>query len=485
MSKIKRSVRSVAATFCVSALLFLICAAFDSEISAASAASAGSSPDDRHPPREREPFVQGELGERIRAYLNAVEERGFSGSIIAARDGRVVAALGAGCADLERTTPNTPATLFEIASVTKPLTATAVIRLAQDGHIELDDPIRVHLPGVPRDCFDITIEHLLRHTSGIPGSNSQGGGSDFGAVLPLFLRGGPQHEPGTHFEYWNQGYAILTEVIHRASGTSYTDYSRRMVFEPAGMTLTRFTGDDPPDGAIVAVGRCSLGPPRSALDHPYGSYGFQYRGMGGIVTNVWDLWRFDRALREHTIINADLTKRMFTSGPGNDGLGWRIANTPGRTVYSHTGRVRGFNADIRRYADEDAFIAVLANGDRVPSFEIAGSIETILFGDDPMNHSPLGRLSREQSDALVGAYRDGRGNVLTISDDTILIRGVMRWAGNFPDTNAVLGLNDAGEITLDDRSGVEIPITITARDAKSNAATQLSILGQSYERVSD
>ncbi|TVQ57238.1 MAG: class A beta-lactamase-related serine hydrolase [Phycisphaerales bacterium] len=479
MSTIKRSARSAATTCCVSALLFLICAAFDFE------ASAASSPDESSPPRESEPFVQGELGERIQAYLNAVEERGFSGSIIAAKDSRVVAALSAGYADLERTTPNTPATLFEIASATKPLTATAVIRLAQDGRIELDDPIRIHLPAVPRDCFDITIEHLLNHTSGIPGSNSQGGGNDFNAVLPVFLRGGPQHEPGTHFEYWNQGYAILTEVIHRASGTSYTEDARSNIFEPAGMTLTRFTGDDAPEGAIVAVGRCSLGPARSALDHPYGSYGFQYRGMGGIVTNVWDLWQFDRALREHTIINADLTKRMFTPGPGNYGLGWRIAKSSGRTVHSHTGRVRGFNADMRRYADEDAFIAVLANSDQVPSFEIAGSIETILFGDDPMSHSPLSRLSREQSDALVGTYRDGRGNVLTISDDTILVRGVMRWAGNFPDTNAVLGLNDDGEIALDDRSGVEIPITITARDAESNAATQLSILGQSYERVSD
>jgi len=169
-------------------------------------------------------------------------------------------------------------------------------------------------------------------------------------VLPTFLRGGPVHAPGTHWEYWNQGYAILSEIIRRASGQDYTSYCRNALFRPAGMHSTRFTGDDAPDGMVVAVGRSSHGPPRSALDHPYGSYGFQYRGMGGIVTNVWDLWRWDRALHGEKVLSADARAKLFEPGLGD----YALAGSSRRmgtddSCSPHGGGVRGFCCEMRRY----------------------------------------------------------------------------------------------------------------------------------------
>jgi len=158
-------------------------------------------------PDEAATIAVGERGQRLVEIARRAESAGFSGAILAAREGEVVAAVGIGHADLRGSQANTPATLFEIASATKSFTAVAVMRLVQEGRLELDDSIAEHLPDVPKDCRTITVRHLLQHTSGIPGSNSQGSGKKLESVLPQFLSGGPRHAPGTHFEYWNQDYA--------------------------------------------------------------------------------------------------------------------------------------------------------------------------------------------------------------------------------------------------------------------------------------
>ncbi len=352
-------------------------------LSPAARAQPAAPPPAQTPPREDADFTDGELGEHLAAAARRAGARGFSGAVLAAIDGKVVAAVGVGHADLAGEVPNTPATLFEIASLTKQFTGAAAARLAADGRLSLDDPIGKSLPmaGVPESAHGITLEHLLRHTSGIPGTNSSGRGDDIGAVLPLFLQGGPQHTPGGHWEYWNQGYAIATEVIARAAGIPYTDYCKQHLFAPAGMRATCFTGDPPPEGMTVAVGRSARGEPRSALEHPYGGYGFQYRGMGGVVTSVWDLWRWDRALHADTPLTADAKAELFEPGPGDYGLGWFIRrDEKGRLVHSHGGGVRGFVCEMRRYPEQDALLVVLANRDDSPLRRVVADLEKILFG---------------------------------------------------------------------------------------------------------
>lgn len=336
----------------------------------------------------------GDLGRRIVGFAERAEAAGFTGAVSAAKGGTVVAAVGVGTADLEGKVPNTPATLFEIASATKPFTAAATVRLAQEGRLGLDDSIAVHLPGVPANCRGITVRHLLQHTSGIPGANSAGGGDDLARVLPLYLRGGPKHPPGTHWEYWNQGYALLGEVIARASGKEYAEFCKGALFTPAQMHATRFTGDRAPEGAVVAVGRSSNGPPRSALDHPYGnSYGLQYRGMGGVVTTVWDLWRWDRALHGTNVLTEKSKEEMFKPGPEAYALGWYVRRgARGRQVQSHTGRVRGFVCEVRRYPEEDGCLFVLCNRDDAPARQVAQAAEELLFGDPPTVAGPPGPL---------------------------------------------------------------------------------------------
>jgi CubicO group peptidase (beta-lactamase class C family) len=431
--------------------------------------------------REDRVLSSGDIGRRIVEFVERAESVGFSGVVLAATGGQVIAAVGIGSADLAGNVPNTPATLFEIGSATKQFTAAAALRLAEQKKLSLDDSIARHLPGVPDDCQAITLRHLLQHTSGIPGTNSAGGGDDVKKVLPLFLRGGPRHPPGTHWEYWNQGYALLSEIIALGAGEDYTTYCKKALFAPASMVSTRFTGDAAPHGMTVAIGRSARGLPRSALDHPYGSYGFQYRGMGGVVTTVWDLWRWDRALRGDHVLGESSKARLFEPGLNNYGLGWFIRKDPrGKIVQSHAGSVRGFVCELRRYPDEDGCLFVLCNRDDVSVTEVAGALEALLSGSLPSRAEPPRPLDVQLARAIVGKYEEPRGAKLVVESDGKITRAITYWYSPGPVSRSFLGLNPRGETVLYQWKEL-IKVEIVRNG--SEAVTDITFLGRHFRRV--
>lgn len=398
-------------------------------------------------------------GERIADFVAAATQFGFSGSVIAARGGKVVAAFGVGSADLAGKVGNDANTLFELASVTKQFTAAAVLVLVQQGKLKLDDPIHEHLPGVPADCRAITIRHLLQHTSGIPGSNAQGGGDDLAAVLPGFLAGGPRHTPGTHWEYWNQGYALLAEIIERSSGDKFASFCKKRLFAPARAATACFTGDKEPDGVSVAIGR-GRGAPRSALEHPYGSYGFQYKGMGGAVGSVWDLWHWDRALRADKLLEQKTKQELFAPGLNDYALGWFVRKRDGRLVHQHGGSVRGFICDVRRFPDEDAFVAVLCNRDDGPMGEVSNGVEAILFGAQREVPVPLSATAGAE---LIGTWQSDAGKLVIEQHDTRL-RASIEWAKYPPSRGFVTG-SEPGKAQFFDWN-TAVPLGLERADGK-------------------
>jgi CubicO group peptidase (beta-lactamase class C family) len=433
-------------------------------------------------PREDRVYSEGDAGRQIVEFAMAAESVGFSGAVLAATGGRVVAAVGVGSADLDGRIRNTPSTLFEIASATKPFTAAAVLRLVEQGRLRLDDSIARFLPGVPEDCRSITVQHLLQHTSGIPGTNSAGGGDDVEKVLPLFLRGGPRHPPGTHWEYWNQGYALASEIIARAAGKDYTAFCKEALFAPAGMTATRFTGDPAPEGMTVATGRSVRGLPRSALDHPYGSYGLQYRGMGGVVTTVWDLWRWDRALHGGRILKADSKAKLFEPGLNNYALGWFVrTNASGKLVYSHGGAVRGFVCELRKYPDTNGCLFVVCNRDDVSVVEVAAALESLLSGGSLARVAPPRSLGKELARAIAGRYDEERGATLTVQVDGKVTRADIDWHAPYgPVSRSFLGLNPEGEIALYQwQESIKVEIGRIGKQQVSD----VTILGRHFRRV--
>lgn len=203
------------------------------------------------------------------------------------------------------------------------------------------------------------------------------------------------------------------------------------------MKASRFTGDPAPDGHAVATGDSSRGAPRSALEHPYGEYGYQYRGMGGIVSTAWDLWRWDRALADGTLLSAKSVAEMTSNPIGGHSTGWQIEKAvDGKTIHHHNGSVRGFLADVRRYPHINGCLVVLWNSDtdraRSAFSGFVQMCEQVLLKpvEAPVLQEPAARaaeLSLEDLHRFSGRYHDTKGRVLVIVSIQQQARMMLFW----------------------------------------------------------
>ena len=170
-----------------------------------------------------------ELASRIEEYMAArVNRDHFSGSILIARDGKVLFSRGYGMANLELDVPNTPQTKFRLGSITKQFTAMAILILQERGKLNVQDKVKKYLPDAPKAWDEITIHHLLTHTSGIPNYTAL---PDFLKTLPdrvtlkeliaRFKDKPLDFKPGEKFRYSNSGYVVLGQIIETASGQNY------------------------------------------------------------------------------------------------------------------------------------------------------------------------------------------------------------------------------------------------------------------------
>jgi len=364
--------------------------------------------------------------QKLDSLLARYEAWGFSGAALVGNAGKPILAKGYGFADTGSKRKNTDRTLFEIASITKQFTAAAILKLETMGKLSTQDPIHKHLPGVPENCQKITIHHLLSHTSGVPGANARGSGPDLERAVREFCGSGPKHPLGKHWEYWNGGYALLAGIVETASGDTYMEFCQQHLFEPADMKDTGFTGDKTLDPKRAAIGTSSRGPARSALDHPYRSYGWQYRGMGGAVTTVQDMWKWDRALHGEKVLGKKAKQKLFHPVLKSYAYGWFVKSAVhGKTCIQHGGGVRGFVSVFRRYPDDDGCIVVVANSDKLPVRMIVDNLECALFGK-PLRHAvppTLAKFSQEQLAAFAGVYQgdDDSRLVVRVEDGALAV----------------------------------------------------------------
>ncbi len=327
----------------------------------------------------------------VQPYLEHVHGLGWSGTVLIEQHGRIVHLQGYGLAQREAELPCGPETLYEIASITKPITATAILCLIEDGKLALGDSIAKHLPGVPRSHAGITIEHLLAHTSGMPRSAMGGGGDDLKAAVRAYCAQEPARKPGEEHEYWNGGYALLAGIIEQVSGQSFQDFCRTRVLRPAGMTASGFAGEEFPVERQARGTRSNEGTPptqagRLAAEHAYrGSYGWHYKGMGGCVTHALDLWRFSKAFAEGRIVSPETVADMWTVRSHGYGLGWGIAqNTPNQTRrIGHGGDVAGFHSSLQILPEDGLTLVVLGNHPEPAAWKIAWDLEALLLGQAP------------------------------------------------------------------------------------------------------
>lgn len=327
------------------------------------------------------------LSERADAYLRAaIAYDQFSGAVLIARDGVPIFSRGYGMANYELGAPNSPETVFRIASLTKQFTAAAVLQLQERGRLNVADPICNYLDNCPAPWRTITIRHLLSHTSGIANYSSLPDWDERLSVahytpteLVALFRDLPlEFEPGSNFRYSNSGYFLLGLIIERASGQAYTAYLQEHIFVPLGMTQTGHY-----DERRLVSGL--------ADGYDWAANGFvraEYltnvvpSANGGLYSTVGDLLRWDQALYSNRLLSEQSLQAMFTPVRENYGYGWIIQERLGRPFQGHSGSVAGFSTFLARFPSERLTVIVLSNSDRTSASKAALNLAAIALGED-------------------------------------------------------------------------------------------------------
>ncbi|MFQ3661880.1 MAG: serine hydrolase domain-containing protein [Chloroflexaceae bacterium] len=295
------------------------------------------------------------------AYLASLaQQSAFSGSVLVAAQGHVLLSRGYGMANREEGIAATAGTRYRLASVSKPLTALGVLRLAAAGKLDLDASVCVYLDNCPPAWTPITVAHLLSHSSGLANYTDF---AEFAAVelspstpdqiiarfrnLPLGF------VPGTTYHYTNSNYVVLGRLIERVAGTSYEEFLRRELFQPLGM---QDTGLDPGDFGPLNGTRGYAG---GQLDIPLDVSNLF--AAGDLYSSVEDLYKLARALDAGRVLPPELVARMTTPGHGGYGLGWKIEQRGAHRLIYHPGSMSGAATWFGRYPDQGVTVIVLSN----------------------------------------------------------------------------------------------------------------------------
>jgi len=280
------------------------------------------------------------------------------------KDGTVVFEGYYGLADLESQTPISAASNFRLASVTKQFTATAVMMLIDEDLVELETPIRQVFPALPAFAEPITIEHLLRHTSGLMDYESLIPDSvtvqvrDSDVLSMLETSDSLYFEPGTSYSYSNSGYAVLAMLVEKLSGQSFPAFLKARIFEPLGMDATLAFVEGGPAAPNRAFGYSVFEDSIAFTDQSLTS---AVLGDGGIYSSITDLRKWDASLTAGGLVSAELLAQAYTPGLENYGFGWRIEEVDGHLRHSHTGSTSGFRNIIQRFPDDDLTVIILTN----------------------------------------------------------------------------------------------------------------------------
>lgn len=276
-----------------------------------------------------------------------------------------------GLIDLENFVPAKNTSLYRIASITKPITAVAVMQLYEKGLIDLDAEINTYVPYFPKKKWKLTVRHILNHTGGIRSYKSE---EEFNskmfysttrdAVL-TFANDDLLFEPGTKYNYTSLGYSLLAAMIENVSKTSFENYLRKNIFEPAGMKATRV--DKQRSIIYERVRGYEKSPDRRFINSPLADLSLKVAG-GGLISTSEDLLLFVKALLEEKLISKAALEMMTsptilkTSQRINYGFGFSLAD-PSDSLkwYGHEGRGTGFSSGMMIIPDEDLAAVYLIN----------------------------------------------------------------------------------------------------------------------------
>ena len=337
------------------------------------------------------------------------------GAVLVRKGDQILLRKGYGLGDVEGRVPVRPEQVFRIGSLTKQLTAAAILLLADEGKLSVRDDIRKHLPGYPTHGATITIEHLLTHTSGIPSYTDLPGfrlwmSKDIEPpdLVREFRERSLEFQPGERMKYSNSGYHLLGLIIEKASGKSYADFMRDRLWKPLGMSHSSY-GDDP---RLPLVKGYEVGGPGGPVrPAPVINMKIPY-SAGALVSSVDDLARWDAAIREGKLLTKESWLAMFSPGRLKNGsrtsyaYGWGIGKVDGRPAQSHGGGIPGFATHILRLPEDRLLVVVLFNSlpPPVDAGTLAHRLALTALGK-PYVEPRVARIDPALLDRYPGVYR--------------------------------------------------------------------------------
>ncbi len=302
---------------------------------------------------------------QVDAYMSSSYSE-FSGCALIARGDKVLLSKCYGMADYEEAIPNTPQTVFPIGSITNQFTAAAIMQLQEEGLLDVREPIADHLPDYPNG-ENITVHHLLNHTSGIPDyyrfldTETLSSQLSSDEVMDLFRDEPLDFIPGERFSYSNSGYVLLGYLIEKLSGRPYQQFLKENIFQPLGMPNTAY--DRPGDSSAGrAQGYNSDLTKAQRIDITTA------HGSGALASTTGDLYLWSRALSSGGLLAQDSIDMMFTPYVEtvpydifDYGYGWYINTSSDPPHVLHGGGFPGYQAIIRIYGDNDVVVIMLGN----------------------------------------------------------------------------------------------------------------------------
>jgi CubicO group peptidase (beta-lactamase class C family) len=319
-------------------------------------------------------------GRGIEALMQRLhDQRLFAGEVLVAVKGTAVYEGAFGPADIQGR-PYTTQTRSSLASLSKPVTAVAVMMLAQGRLLGYDDPLSKYFSGFTDAVGAVTLRHLLTHTSGIPDypqlNVDRPGVTNAEILAALRTVSQPSFAPGRKYAYSNSGYVLLALVIEAVAGQPLPRFLASRIFEPLGMAATFVLTDPQQKTADVARGYDRK---TGAVDDFEG----MATGESGLYSTVGDLLRFDQALYRDTLVSQATLAEAFVparvrEGTTTYGFGWNIAaDASGMRVW-HQGNTAGFRAFIERRLRDRITVIMLANGGDTDRMAINADIQRIL-----------------------------------------------------------------------------------------------------------
>jgi CubicO group peptidase (beta-lactamase class C family) len=333
-------------------------------------------------------FKQVSKNEEIAAWAedhmnNAVKFDHFSGAVLIARDGKPIFSKSYGMANYELGVPNNVDTKFRIGSVSKQFTAAAVIKLQEQGKLNVNDSICRYVDGCPATWQPVSIKNLVNHTSGIVNFTRLAEASGNFLVLPhspkeivdIFRNLPLESAPGETYNYNNSGYYLLGLIIEKVSGETYAQYLRKNIFAPLGMNDT-----DSDDHSAIVKNRASgyyMGRDSVFRNSAYTNIEILF-SIGGAYSTVNDLLLWEQSFKNGKLLKSASIEEMFKPGKGNYGYGWWIDKAGSCARMYHDGGITNFSASLQRLPDAGLTVIAISNrgddGGVRAAYDIVGKI---------------------------------------------------------------------------------------------------------------